>query len=184
MKKIVTTTIAASVILLMKVLASTAEESIPKSAYGDTIYVKEQKVIVSTIELETDQQYLVYENDLVLLRVPMSGVKDRLRKILENDADEAIDILTDVTKQISPNALTCEEFRYLGNNGISLSQRIVSELLDQGNFILIEKATAKVVEKILMIDYSAGTGNLGMYGGVMYLLPTGEKFFEMLTWVS
>jgi hypothetical protein len=123
-----------------------------------------------------NEQKLIYENEFVILYFKVSDLKKNLVTRDGKGYEEIFDKLKSENES---------DFHHSDFDRVDeFLLYVLTDLLEEGQFVLIEKKTNKRVNKIIIKYYSNIRAALNGEGGRKFYLPDGAMFLEILDFVS
>ena len=145
---------------------------------NDKDYIYKKINITSTIQ-NINEPVFIYENDLITLKFKIVDVKEKLESSNQNTICQGI-----FNRLESQNNSDHYFVEFNNREQFICLRKIIGELLENGQFILKDKKSNKIIKDIA-VGYYRWTKDI-LYGreGRLYLLPNGEIFFDVIDIVS
>ncbi|NLE24132.1 MAG: hypothetical protein GX625_02135 [Clostridiaceae bacterium] len=143
----------------------------------DKIIANEILTVESNIQSIKGQK-LIYENDFVIIQFNVKDAKEELRPLIEYS--KAYETIMKILESEDKTDFHINDFP----NELGRLQKIIAALMENGEFILIEKKKNKPVNKIIIKYYSLSKGPLHGEGGRKFYLPNGLLFMHILDYIS
>lgn len=126
-----------------------------------------------------NEQKLIYENEFVILHFKVSDAKRILEKSFV-EYGKGYEKILDKLQSENESDFHHSDFDRVDE----FLLYVLTDLLEEGQFVLIEKKTNKRVNEIIIKYYSNIRAVLNGEGGRKFYLPDGLMFLEILDFVS
>jgi hypothetical protein len=140
-------------------------------------YIYKQIKIKSSIE-NIDVPKLVYENEFVFLYFKITDIKEKLNEYKGGNIDYKT--VVDTLELLGKSDCNFIDF----GKSRSLLKYFLSDLLEDGKFMLKEKKTNSFIKDFTLAYYSWSKGPLYGENGRLFLLSDGTIFFKIVDGIS